>query len=216
MDSLDWRLFDIHYANNQSISKAQRLYLTALLAYLCLVWGWHIVASGEALTIQILGIALQVSSVWKMTPFAVTLFSLALIGSINAAGPAKEKLDTALKRLDLEPGVGREFVPYDLDTHKNIFDYFTFLRLHPEKKHFEGRVGRFEVRHFFYPGLLLWGIFTTYYAMKQVLAFEEAAQLVAFHLFGSVCLGLQIAFSIRPLWKATCRFLGMRKQATKR
>ncbi len=211
---IDWQLFDLHRANSQSISRAQKVHLTILLAYLCLVWGWHFTADDTDVTIQMLGITLQESGFWTITPFVVTLFSLALIGSINAAGPAKEKLELALKRLGQELSPGKEFVPYDLDTHKNIFDYFTFLRLHPERKHFEGRLGRLELRHFLYPGLLLWGICTTYYTMELPFLFEKKSEIVAFQLYASACLFLQGAFSVRPLWKAICRFLGTRKEAT--
>jgi hypothetical protein len=211
---IDWQLFDLHHANSQSISKAQKVHLTILLAYLCLVWGWHFTADDTDVTIQMLGITLQESGFWTITPFVVMLFSLTLIGTINAAGPAKEKLERAMKKLDQELGVEKEFVYYDLDTHKNIFDYFTFLRVHPERKHFEGRLGRLELRHFLYPGLLLWGICTTYYTMELPFLFEKKSEVVAFQLYASACLFLQGAFSVRLMWKAICRFLGVRKEAT--
>jgi hypothetical protein len=211
---IDWQWFELHRANIQSISKAQKVHLTTLLAFLCLLWGWHFTAEGKDVTIQMLGITVPASGFWSITPFVVALFSLALIGSINAAGPAREKLGRALSKMGQKLGVEHEFVYYDLDVHKNIFDYFTFLRLHPEKKHFEARRKNLELRHFLYPGLLVWGIYTTYYAMELPFLFETRSEIIAFQLYASVCLFFQSAFSVRPLWRGTCRFLGIRKEAT--
>ncbi len=205
---VNWRLFDLHYANYQSISKAQKVHLTTLMGYLSLVWGWHVVAGGVDVTIQMLGLVLQASGFWAVTPAVVALFSLGLIGSMNAAGPAKEKLETALKRVGIETGVGKVFVLYELDTHKNIFDYFTFLRLHPERKHSDRLWHRFEFRHFLYSGLLAWGIYTTYYARQQ----PSLSETHALRWYANICLGLQVAFWVRPFWRSICRFLGVRKE----
>jgi len=36
------KLFDLAYENFQSISRAQRFYLSFLLVYLSVVWGWYL------------------------------------------------------------------------------------------------------------------------------------------------------------------------------
>lgn len=162
--------FELAHANLLSISKAQHFYLSALLVYLCLVWAWFFVGGGEAVTVQILGVGLRTDGVWKMTPFVTTLLSLALIGSINAAGPAWIALRAAFEDCGLT-APRCEPIFYDLDTHKNIFDYFAFLRIWPE-----GSLGNVEdmdrrrpfgLRHFLYPALFVAGIYTTYRAVRE-------------------------------------------------
>src|SRR5437667_7508243 len=114
-----WRLFDLANQNLQSIGKAQRFYLSSLLVYLCVVWGWYFVAAKEALSIQIFGITLKTGGLWVMTPGVTTALSLALIGAVNAAGPAWERLHQQAEHL----GVGwlNCAVTFgQLDTHKNL------------------------------------------------------------------------------------------------
>ncbi len=40
--------FELANANLQSVSRAQGIYLTALLIYICFVWAMHLTRSGEA------------------------------------------------------------------------------------------------------------------------------------------------------------------------
>ncbi len=199
--TLNLRLFDLHYANLQAISKAQKVHLTTLMGYLGVVWGWYTVGDPASITIQMLGVTIQARGFWVVTPLVVAFFSLALIGSINAAGPARKKLDAALKKLGLE----KEFEFYDLDTHKNVFDYFTFLWLHPEKT-----LAFTPFRHFLYITPVLIGILTTCFAMRR----PQLSGILWFRLYAGTCLGFQIAYSVRPFWRASCRFLGIRKDRT--
>ncbi|MCI0628666.1 MAG: hypothetical protein L0387_44630, partial [Acidobacteria bacterium] len=87
-----WRLFELHRANLQSVSRAQKIYLTTLLTYLALIWGWYLFGGRNDITIQMLGITVKSNAFWAVTPAVVTLFALALIGSINAAEPIWRKL----------------------------------------------------------------------------------------------------------------------------
>src|SRR6202158_5962808 len=128
-------------------------------------------------TVQLLGISLQTAGVWKITPLVTTLLSLALIGSLNAAGPAWAELRQAFRDLGLQaPRCDPIF--YNLDTHKNIFDYFSFLRLPPEgSRQYAGdlddldeKTKRFNLRHFFYSSLFIVSIYTTYRAVRAPLA----------------------------------------------
>ena len=186
--------FELAHANLLSISKAQHFYLSSLLVYLCLAWGWFFVGGREAVTIQILGVGLKTDGVWKITPLVLTLLSLALIGSINAASPAWIELRTAFNEAGLIPP-RCEPIFYDLDTHKNIFDYFAFLRISPEaslgQKDEMDRRRRFGFRHFLYPALLGGSIYTTYSAIEQSVAVGDPAHYLWFLAYGYVCLALQ-------------------------
>src|SRR5947209_4143583 len=209
--SESWRLFDLAHQNLLSISKAQRFYLSALLVYLCIVWGWYLVAAKEALSIQIFGITLKTDGLWVMTPGITTALSLALIGAVNAAGPAWERLRKQAELL----GVGWlscAVTFYQLDTHKNLFDYLTYLRLHPEKPPSEEPGRRFYLWHFLYPSLYAWSIYTSYTAVVEVWGFKGVIHHRGALLYGGACLVLQAAYSIRPWWRAVCRFLGVRTQ----
>jgi len=204
--TLNLRVFDLHYANLQSIGKAQKVHLTTLIVYLGGVWGWYIVGEGTSVTIQMLGLTVKAKGFWAITPLIVTFFSLALIGSVNAAGPVRKKLDTALKKVGMEEA----FEFYDLDMHKNVLDYFTYLRLRPEKSLSESGHQRFQIKHFFYITPLLLGIYTTWFAMRR----PELSGMLWFWLYARTCLILQIAYCFRPFWRALCRFLGIRKDKT--
>lgn len=212
--------FDLALSNLQSISAAQRFYLSALLVYLCLVWGWFFAGGGQAgqpVTVQLLGISLQTAGVWKITPLVTTFLSLALIGSITAAGPAWAELRNAFGDLGLQaPQCDPVF--YNLDTHKNIFDYFSFLRLRPEGSSadagdidsLEQRKKRFNLRHFLYPALFLVSIYTTYRAVREPSAFAGIIHHRLFWLYRWGLLGMQIAYCVRPIYRAFCRFAGVR------
>jgi hypothetical protein len=204
--TLNLRVFDLHYANLQAIAKAQKVHLTTLMVYLGVVWGWYIVGEASSITIQMLGVAIKAKGFWIVTPLIVTFFSLAVIGSVNAAGPARKKLDAALKNLGME----KEFEFYDLDTHKNVLDYFTYLRLHPEKTLSEVQHQRFQIWHFLYVTPMLVGIYTTWFAMRR----PELSGILWFRLYAGTGLILQAACCVRPFWRALCRFLGIRKDKT--
>ena len=64
--------FELANANLQSVSRAQGVYLTALLIYMCFVWATYLTRSGEALTLHLTWLELKMDAVWKITPF-VTL-----------------------------------------------------------------------------------------------------------------------------------------------
>jgi hypothetical protein len=49
------KLFDPAYENFQSVSRAQRFYLSFLLVYLSVVWGWYFAPQGRALHPLLLG-----------------------------------------------------------------------------------------------------------------------------------------------------------------
>src|SRR5882672_4607271 len=89
-----WQLFELRHKNLLSISKAQKVHLTTLLIEMTLVWVWYF-SGGKDVTAQ--GVPLTAEGVWLAVPGVLTFFSLALIGSINAAQPAHLLLQEAAK-----------------------------------------------------------------------------------------------------------------------
>jgi len=68
--------FELANENMQSISRAQGLYVTALLAYTCLVWTVFFVGTSDV-SIHLGWIDLKVSGIWRITPFVLLVLSLA-------------------------------------------------------------------------------------------------------------------------------------------
>ncbi len=88
--------FDLANANLQSIGRAQGLYVSALLTYICLVWGIFFVGSNEV-SIHLGWVDLKVDGVWRITPFVLMVLTLAYIGTVTAATPAYTYLREAEK-----------------------------------------------------------------------------------------------------------------------
>jgi len=208
--------FDLAYQNVQSISKAQRFYLSALLVYLCAVWGWYFVGGRENVSLEVVGITLKTGGLWVITPALTTLLTLALIGSVNAAGPAWVRLKQATAGDSILSDLRCGLVFYEIDTHKNVFDYFTFLRVHPERPPNQDPRRPFEPRHFLYPLLYAASIWTTWTAIsKTYVAADSSGELgrpTRFLVYGVICLFLQAIFAVRPWYRAICRFLGIRAE----
>jgi hypothetical protein len=199
-----WRLFDLAHDNLKSIGKAQYFYLSTLLIYLSIVWGWHFTALSGALPVQILGITLSVNGLWVITPGVTTALTLGLIGAVNAAGSAWRKLHDISEALNIH--VVRGLVFYELDTYKNLFDYFTYLRLSPSKPVTEQSGKRFSGWYFLYPSLYLASIYTSYRAVAEVWGLHGLVSHPPVLVYAVLCIASQSACSIRPWWRAMVRF----------
>src|ERR1700722_19079927 len=68
--------FELANANLQSVSRAQGLYLTTLLVYICLVWAMFL--TGTA-TFHLESLELKMDAVWKLTPFVTMVLTLAVV-----------------------------------------------------------------------------------------------------------------------------------------
>jgi len=208
-DDKNWREFDLLRAGFQSVCKAQTFYVNTLLVYLFVVWGWESISATGGVTIQVLGLSLYATGFWPITPLVVSVVTLGLVGAMNAMGPLWKRLASA------STTVGLEAYFTDLDVHKNILDYFTFLRLHPERIAQPGipipkreQFRRFKLGPLLYPFLIAWGIYTTYYALDRL------PKTTAYMAYALSCLGLQLMFSLRVFWRAICGFLGIRRDKT--
>jgi hypothetical protein len=119
--------FDLANANLQSIGRAQGVYVTALLIYVCVVWSLVLVGPGGEAHIHIGLLDLNADGVWEITPFVILVLTLAYIGTVTAAVPAV----VALRAAEKELFGAQEHSFFALDTHKNVVDYFAILQLLP-------------------------------------------------------------------------------------
>jgi hypothetical protein len=81
--------FELANANLQSVSRAQGLYLTTLLVYICLIWAMFL--TGTA-TIHLESLELKIDTVWQITPFIIMVLTLAVVGTLNATNSAYTEL----------------------------------------------------------------------------------------------------------------------------
>jgi hypothetical protein len=202
--------FELANANLQSIGRAQGLYVTALLTYICIVWGLFFVGSNEV-SVHLGWVDLKVDGVWRITPFVLLVLTLAYIGTVTAGTPAFAHLRETEK--ELFGSQDQSF--FGFDTHKNIVDYLALLQLWPkgETRKPTDDCGTESVsrrlHHLILPALFLWSAFTSYWAI------HELAKLGPLHraalIFGRCCLGLQVAYSLRPLRRYLWRFFGAKR-----
>jgi hypothetical protein len=201
--------FELANANLQSIGRAQGLYVTALLTYICLVWGLFFVGSNEV-SVHLGWVDLKVDGVWRITPFVLLVLTLAYIGTVTAATPAFAHLREAEKELF----GSRDQSFFGFDTHKNIVDYIALLQIWPRgktrKPTDDGGTETFSRRlhHLILPALLFWSAITSYWAVHELskLGSDRAASI-----FGWSCFGLQVAYSLRPLRRFLWRFFGAKR-----
>jgi len=208
MDERDekWRTFDLLYQNFQSVSKAQDFYVRVLILFLGLLWSWEILGKKGEVTISLLGAEVHVTSLWLAAPIVLTIVSLALVGAVNATGATWRRLKTVIREL------GMDFYFTDIDTHKNLLDYFGFLTLRPEKKIQELPPSQFQHKRFtrvgvfIYPSLIAAGMYTTAFSHTRM----PCGCLPQFYVW--TCFALQLMFSLRVYWRALCGFLLIRTQ----
>jgi hypothetical protein len=144
------------------------------------------------------------------------LLTLALTGSVNAMAPAWSELQTTIRDLGLEVQ-GSKLTFYNLDIHKNTFDYFSFLTLSPfgkfpasdEENHSKENKRRFEGRHLLYPLLFAASACTSYEAMQKAIGHDAVQDHLFFYSYALGAFALQITYSFRPLCRWACRFLGV-------
>src|SRR5713101_1022638 len=89
--------FELANTNLQSVSRAQGIYLTALLVYIGFVWAMYLTRSGEALTLHFTWLELKMDAVWNITPFITMVLTLAVAGTLNATVLAYAQLNDAGK-----------------------------------------------------------------------------------------------------------------------
>jgi hypothetical protein len=196
--------FELANANLQSVSRAQGLYLTTLLVYICLIWAMFL--TGTA-TIHLESLELRMDAVWQITPFVVMVLTLAVVGTLNATNSAYAELKEAGTKL-----FGSDFgTLFAVDTHKNVIDYLALLQILPwgrTRKPTDAHGGQpilLRLHHLIFPTLFALSFATNYWAVRQA-SFRPQSRF--FLIFGWVCLLIQLVYSVRPVWRWLCRLLG--------
>jgi len=198
--------FELANANLQSVSRAQGIYLTALLIYMCFVWATYLSRSGEALTLHLAWLELRMDAVWKITPFVTMMLTLAVAGTLNATVLAYAEVNDAGKGL-----FGSQFTSlFEVDTHKNVIDYLALLQILPwgkTRKPNESTRQPILIRlhHLIMPVLFMLSLLTSYWAVYQ--AFYGPRPRI-FMVIGGICSSLQTLFSVRPMWRWLGRLFG--------
>lgn len=190
--------FELANANFQSIGRAQGIYVTALLSYICLVWVLPFVRKGS---FHLGVLNLDADGVWNITPFVLLVLTLTYIGTVTAARPALTRLHEAEKEL-----LGtQEHTFFDFDTHKNIIDYLVILQLHPlsktrmPKDDGHSKPWSERLHQLVLPSLFVGSAYTSWRVVLRLPAVSHTASVL-----GWTCLVIQLAFSMRPI----CRCLG--------
>jgi len=199
--------FELANANMQSIGRAQGVYVTALLTYVCLVLAIPFFGTGGQATIHLGMLDLNADGVLKITPFVIMVLTLAYIGTVTAAIPALAQLREAERNL-----FGSEdHTFFALDTHKNIVDYVAILQLYPRDRTRtpmdDGGPRANRLHHLILPLIFIGSAATSGWALLRLSALESthcAAMIV-----GWTCFGLQVAFSVRPTWRFLRRISGV-------
>jgi hypothetical protein len=196
--------FELANENLQSVSRAQGLYLTTLLVYICLVWAMFLTGT---VTFHLESLELKMDAVWKVTPFVTMVLTLAVVGTLNAAYSAYAELKDAGRAI-FGPDFGTLF---EVDTHKNVIDYLACLQILPwgktRKPIDSHQVQSFVLRlnHLIFPSLLAISFATSYWAVRQA----SLSPLPRFFLvFGWICMCTQALYSVRPIWRWSARFFG--------
>jgi hypothetical protein len=192
-------------ANFQSVSRAQGLYLTSLLIYICLVWAMFL---GDVNTVHFEGLDLKLDAVWKITPFVTMVLTLAVIGTLNATVSAYAEVKEAGSEL-----FGTSFGPmFRVDTHKNVIDYLALLQISPRGKtrkpgDSHGNQPLWQrLYHLIFPALFGLSWFTSYWGIHQT---SFSAKPRGFLVLGWACLWFQTLFSIRPIYRWFRRLFGV-------
>jgi hypothetical protein len=202
--------FELANANMQSVGRAQGLYVTALLTYICLVWGLFFVGTSE-LSLHLGWLDLKVDGVWRITPFVLLVLTLAYIGTLTAAIPAVKQL----RQAENELFGSQDHSFFELDTHKNLIDYLAVLQFRPwgTTRGQGDDTGREPIlrrlHHLILFVLFVGSAFTSYWAVHQTSLLGSSHRAAS--IFGKCCLVVQIAFSLRPLWRVLCRFYGAKR-----
>lgn len=198
--------FELANANLQSVSRAQAIYLTGLLVYMCFVWATDLTQSGEALTLHLAWLELKMDAIWKITPFITMVLTLAVAGTLNATVLAYADVNDAGEAL-----FGSKFKSlFEVDTHKNVIDYLALLQILPWGK--TGKLNEAKrqpplqrLRHLIFPVLFFLSLFTSFWAVRQAFYGPKPR---TFMVIGGICFGLQTLFSIRPMWRWLGRSFG--------
>jgi hypothetical protein len=204
--------FELANQNMQSIGRAQGLYVTALLTYMCLVWAVFFVGTND-FSIHLGWIDVKVGGIWRITPFVLLVLTLAYIGTVTAAMSALAQLRSTEKDLF---GTNEHSL-FEIDTHKNMIDYLARLQLNPfgNTRMPKDETGEESILrrtpHLILPILFIGSAVTSLWAIHELSKNSIAGQVHWFLVFDWVCFGLQVLYSLRPMRRFVWRFFGAKR-----
>lgn len=200
-----WRKFDFLRQSLVSAGKSQSRFVAGLLSYLAVLWGLNYTKL-RGVKLTILGVEVDSDALWMISPAVLTVLVLALIGSMNIMGPIWKRLRNCCAEL------GIDVFWTDVDSNKNLIDYFNHLKLSPE-----GPVEPVDIpssdanKHRI--GVFSYQVVITFATVTTILAdYQGASCLYRIYVYG--CALVQVLFSFRTWYRAVCRFLGVRRDQT--
>jgi hypothetical protein len=209
-DEERWRRFDILLANFQAIGRSQSRFVNALALFLCTVWVVELLRSSGEIAISVLGATIQIRGLWHVVPLVCGILCLGLVGTINIIHHAWRRLDLYLLESFSKP----EFFFTELDSNKNILDYFAFLTLSFRKPVLPDTTEeapaieqRWSPLVLLYPALVLVSVFTTFFSLRRI---ETSPGSISYVLISG---GLQALFSLPFVWRKACLFTGVHQPA---
>lgn len=201
--------FELTNANLQSVGRAQALYLSTLLVYICVVWVMFLTGSGETDKLHFGWLELKMDAVWAITPFVMMVLTLAVVGTLNAVVSAYSDLQDAGRDL-----LGSDFGSlFEVDTHKNVIDYLERLQIFPRGKtrkpsdHHGREPLWLRSHHLIFPVLFIISLFTSWWAVHR-------PKPAVFWALSWICFAVQVLFSVRPMvamGSQVCRGEGNRR-----
>jgi hypothetical protein len=200
------REFEYQVASLQAVSKAQSRYIHSLLAFIALVWTVDFLRPNPNTAVPVYGVPLNLTGIWAVAPAVITVLTLGLIGTINAMGPVWWRISVSAEKL------GQKFWFPDLDIHRNIVDYVSALRIHPEAQ-VEPRTSPTTLSQkgnrslFLYPLVIAGAVTTTVFA-------DYPHALMTFRIYVYGCAAIQLLFGFRIFYRQTCRYFGRRTEQT--
>lgn len=200
-----WRKFEFLRQSLGAVAKSQARFVAALLSYLAVLWGLHLTQLKNA-KLALLGVDIDSDVLWRLSPAVLTVLVLALIGSMNIMGPIWKRLRDCCAELRVD------VFWTDVDPNKNLIDYFNHLKIWPE-----GPVepvdtpspaaNKHRATVFSYQAVIAFATVTTALADDRSASWQYRAYVWS-------CFTVQLLFSIRTYYRATCRFFGVRREQT--
>ena len=200
-----WRKFEFLRQSLGAVAKSQGRFVAALLSYLAVLWGLHLTKL-KGVKFTLLGVNIDSHVLWSLSPAVLTVLVLVLIGSMNIMGPIWKRLRDCCTELKID------VFWTDVDPSKNLIDYFNHLMISPE-----GPVepvttplpapNKHRVSVFSYQAVIAFATVTTALSDDRCASWQ-------YRTYVWTCVAMQLLFSFRTYYRATCRFFGVRKEQT--
>ena len=200
-----WRKFEFLSQSLRAVAKSQARFVAALLSYLAVLWGLHLTRL-KGVKFTLLGVDIDSAVLWSLSPAVLTVLVLALIGSLNIMGPIWRRIRDCCAELKID------VFWTDVDSSKNLIDYFNHLMIWPEGPVEPVRTplptpNKYRVGVYSYQAVIAFATVTTALSDDRCASWQYRAYVWS-------CVAIQLLFSFRTYYRAVCRFFGVRKEQT--